>query len=952
MGPAGCGVTMVEHAARLCDPATEQEFESVDQAQQPPYAPPPCNARRPGLAHRDTIPWYGDVAAAPPRQLGAPRGLSKAATQQQRTVTPVQHIDQAWDQASGQPSAAWAEPPTAPLAAPIRNALLWARDRPDYEQWVIGQVHYWRRVQASLADATRAWRAGLLSHVRDVLPPGYNGPLHRELLLASGHEDTEVIADIMAGFRMRGVLPDTQLFRNKGGADLPDAAALDRALEHALDGKDALLLEMLQNPKREPDMAEVLRVTQEECAAGKLDGPWEAWIDADGRVNSTVPFDRWLPTRRFPYVQHRTATSYRVRPIDDATASGLNLAVATQERMRMAGLASLLDAVSFIAENFRDWGDDGVPLIAKGDHAQAYRQWPVHPDDMPLLVCLVWDDSVGHAGGFRAYAHKALPFGAFGAVWGYTRVAASVNHPLRRIFSVPQYAYVDDFHRASPARWAALHEWVFQELHTMLGIPLKESKNQGPAAVLDLLGLDVLSTPRWAGLRLTAKRRAALSDVVDAALRAQRLSKRDAAKLGGQLGFATSAMFGRVGRAYASPVSAHAGGWSGRLAHALSWWKALLRCPLYHKRVHGKDRPVVIGWVDGSWDMDAGTGAIGGMLLSPTHGGHSFSAHIPPHLRAELLKAGKKQQDTQSELLAVLVLLLTCPDAVRGARLVLFEDNTPALENIRRGAAGDDDSMAIVGAIWLLLGVLGTEVWIEWVASESNPADSFSRPDEPDKRAEAAALAQRYRLRAAEPCLPASFHMDADAWATAVAAAQEDWAHNDRSHRARTALRLKAVDAATLAALLGAITFDSDDKQITLGWIRTRRAGAVAAATHFHAELLRLLCLAAQPHASGQGATTVVLRKAAWPRTLQGSRRCTAMALVQKARGPRAATARWWPCAPEPGVTPLAEGDVVIGFYEVTIDGAKERRQAAPLRKLGLHAAGAAARPRAPAVRP
>ena len=51
----------------------------------------------------------------------------------------------------------------------------------------------------------------------------------------------------------------------------------------------------------------------------------------------------------------------------------------------MAGLASLLDAASFIAETFSDWGADGVPLIAKGDHAQAYRQWPVHPDDVPLL---------------------------------------------------------------------------------------------------------------------------------------------------------------------------------------------------------------------------------------------------------------------------------------------------------------------------------------------------------------------------------------------------------------------------------------------------------------------------------------------------------------------------------------------------------------------------------------
>jgi hypothetical protein len=937
---------VVEHAARLRDPVTEQEFEGVDHAQQAPFAPPPRIPRRPGPVHPDTIPWYGDAAAAPARHLGATRQCGKAATQVQRTITPVQHIDQAWDHANGQPSAAWAEPPTAPLAAPIRSALLWARDCPDYEQWVIGQVHYWKRVQASLADATRAWRAGLSSHVRDVLPPEYNGPLHRELLLASGHEDTDVIADIMSGFRMRGVLPDTQLFENVESTDLPDAAALDRALEHALDSRDSMLLEMLQNSKREPDMAEVLRVTQEECAAGKLDGPWEVWLDAAGCVNSTVPFARWLPTRRFPRVQSRTATSYKVRPIDDATASGLNLAVATQERMRMAGLVSLLDAASFIAETFSDWGADGVPLIAKGDHAQAYRQWPVHPDDVPLLVCLVWDDSVGHAGGYRAYAHKALPFGAFGAVWGYTRVAASVNHPLRRIFSVPQNAYVDDFHRASPARWAALHEWVFHELHTMLGIPLKEGKNQGPAAVLDLLGLDVISTQRWAGLRLTAKRRAALSDDVDAALRAQRLSKRDAARLGGQLGFATSAMFGRIGRAYTSPVSAHAGGWSRRLAHALSWWKALLQCPLYHKRVHGTDRPVVIGWVDGSWDMEAGAGAIGGMLLSTTHGSHSFSAHIPPHLCAELLKVGKKQRNTQSELLAVLVLLLTCPEVVRGARLVLFEDNTPALENIRRGAAGDDDSVAIVGAIWLLLGVLGTELWIEWVASESNPADCFSRPDEPDKQAEAAALAQRYHLRAAEPRFPATFHMDAGAWAAAVSAAQEDWAHNDRSHRARTALRLMAVDAGTLAALLAAIAFDADDKQITLGWIRTRRAGAVAAATHFHADLLRLLCLAARPHVSGQGATTVILRKAAWPRAPTGAVRCTATAVIEGAGSTRAPAARWWPCAPAPDTAVFAENDVAIGFYVVGIAGAKERRQAAPLRKLGLEAAGAGARPR------
>ncbi|CAK0886391.1 unnamed protein product, partial [Prorocentrum cordatum] len=611
--------------------------------------------------------------------------------------------------------------------------------------------------------------------------------------------------------------------------------------------------DMLQNANREPDMAEVLRVTKEECKAGKLDGPWEVWAGAHGHVHSTVPFDQWLPTRRFPRVQGRTAASCKVRPIDDATASGLNLAVSTQERMRMAGLATLLDYVSFIAEHFRDWGEGGAPLVAKGNRAQACPQWPVHADDIPLLVCFVWGDSVGRAGGSQACAHKALPFGAFGAVWGYALVAASVNHPLRQIFSVPRNAYVDKFHRASPARRVSLHEWVFQELRAMLGIPLKEGKNQGPAAVLNLVGL-VLSTAQWAGLRLAAKRRADIAADVESALRARRLSKRDAARLGGQLGFATAAMFGRVG-----------------------------------------------------------------------HGGRSFSAHVPPHLCAELLQVGKKQRSAQSELLAVLVLLLSCPEEVRGARLVLFEDNTPALENMLSGAASD--------------------VWIEWVASESNPAGSLSRPDEHAKRAEARAFSQRHHLQAAEPRFPASFSMGADAWATAVVAAQEDWARNDWRHQALTALRLGAVDAGTLAALLAAISFDSDDKQIALGWIRARRAGAIVGAAHFHGGLLRLLCLAAGPRASCQGAATAVLRKAAWPRAPQGCRRCTAMACVRKSQDSGVPAVRWWPRAPEPGAAPLDKRDVVVGHYDVLIDGAKERRQAAPLRRLGLHGASAAARP-------
>eukprot|EP00959_Pyramimonas_sp_CCMP1952_P273761 5722309-Pyramimonas_sp.AAC.1 len=63
--------------------------------------------------------------------------------------------------------------------------------------------------------------------------------------------------------------------------------------------------------------------------------------------------------------------------------------------------------------------------------------------------------------------------------------------------------------------------------------------------------MEVAATSEWAALRLTDSRREALQVAVDGALRARGLSARDAQRLGGQLGFASTGLFGRVGRAYA-----------------------------------------------------------------------------------------------------------------------------------------------------------------------------------------------------------------------------------------------------------------------------------------------------------------------------------------------------------------------------------------------------------------
>ena len=227
--------------------------------------------------------------------------------------------------------------------------------------------------------------------------------------------------------------------------------------------------------------------------------------------------------------------------------------------MRVTGLSTLMATIEHVAELFQDWGSDGEPLLAKGDHKKAYRQWPVRPDERKYVVTLIWSDDVGTEGGFLAFAHRALPFGAFGAVWGYARVGGSVCHVLQRVFAVPQMAYVDDFFRSSPRRFAALQQWIFGQLHELLGIPLKAEKGQAPAQRLEILGLEAAATTQWSGLRLTEKRRSQLLQAVEEALRLARLTARDASRLGGQLGFGSAALFGRVGRAYTRVISSHRG---------------------------------------------------------------------------------------------------------------------------------------------------------------------------------------------------------------------------------------------------------------------------------------------------------------------------------------------------------------------------------------------------------
>ena len=261
---------------------------------------------------------------------------------------------------------------------------------------------------------------------------------------------------------MCGPLPHTDFFDVDPSKFLPATEAAEE-LEAAFDNTPTKVHELLTRDNTSLEEGDLLGITEEELKRGKVkggpkDNRWYVKLNGKGQIETNLPFKRWLATLRFPRVQIRPGTSYEVRPIDDCTGSGLNWATVVKDKLVMEDFSTLNECTLIVADL---WGQEPTlplgtapapevsnqPTLAKGDHEKAYRQWPVHPEDHPLVVTLVWDKAKQH---FRAYVHLALPFGAVSAVWHYTRISQGMCHILRRLFAIPQLAYVDDFLRCVP----------------------------------------------------------------------------------------------------------------------------------------------------------------------------------------------------------------------------------------------------------------------------------------------------------------------------------------------------------------------------------------------------------------------------------------------------------------------------------------------------------------------
>jgi len=121
-------------------------------------------------------------------------------------------------------------------------------------------------------------------------------------------------------------------------------------------------------------------------------------------------------------------------------------------------------------------------FLFKLDIKSAFRIIPVHPDDWHLLG-IKWRDNY--------YYDMVLPFGLRSSPAIFDSVASCIEWIMHQEFSIPSLLhYLDDFLCIAPnAVIANQRSAILLRAFLYLGIPLAEKKVEGPAPVLDFLGI-------------------------------------------------------------------------------------------------------------------------------------------------------------------------------------------------------------------------------------------------------------------------------------------------------------------------------------------------------------------------------------------------------------------------------------------------------------------------------
>ena len=338
------------------------------------------------------------------------------------------------------------------------------------------------------------------------------------------------------------------------------------------------------------------------------------------------------------------------------------------------------------------------------------------------------------------YPAKCCLFGFASVVRSFNRLPCLASAAARRIFGALSCFFFHDFAVVGLEVHGGAPQAALGDILSSLGSAPAPEKHRGMTAIKVWLGAVANLTTTFADglVRFTSKDQAVQKVETGALTYAARgsVSNSEASSLRGQAGWLGSNAAGRCGRIGLRVLrdKQHSSDptlsddqredlrFLARVAAALPE-RTLLVCG-------ARPQPFIL-YTDASVEEDTALSPPAGWVLFPPPLAGSQRQHLGRALRVpEDVVASWTDRLTQiypAEAYAVLAAVWTHRELLTGSDLLAFVDNEAAAAALIRGAPRADDVGDIAQAVhWLTLH-FGVRLWIEWVDSDSNPADGLSR---------------------------------------------------------------------------------------------------------------------------------------------------------------------------------------------------------------------------------
>ena len=323
--------------------------------------------------------------------------------------------------------------------------------------------------------------------------------------------------------------------------------------------------------------------------------------------------------------------------------------------------------------------------LMKVDVKSAFRLITVHKDDRHLLG-MRWRD--------QYYIDNCLPFGLSSSPPLWERFSRLIHWILTNVARIPHIVhYVDDFLIAVPPGVNPLRVLqLIRNCFSILGVPIQESKLDGPATILHYLGIG-LDTNQQLAFITTQKKEKAIK-ALQYLLRTQQCNVRQAQSVIGTLAFLAKVIPAGtpfLGRLRAVVATAENGVVTIDTCSKLDikWWLKML--PGWNGlslfRISGETLKLA---------TDACLEGFGAVF-----GKHWFAGAWPTELTA-LARRAKTNSMPFLELAAIVLALTTWGNKLRLMNVELSSDCQPMVEAVNRSYSPQPQILQLLRAITII----------------------------------------------------------------------------------------------------------------------------------------------------------------------------------------------------------------------------------------------------------